>query len=97
MTSKTERFRGKVCDGNTIVFDPVEGLLKSQARPGGTTGDWSGHIELTSDQREKLVDGNRYRLVLIDGRSGFVSVRAVTQDPLGRSHVHFHGTGSVRK
>lgn len=82
--------------GDRVVLDSVEGLLKSHRRPGGSVGEWTGHFEVPGTEREPLRDGHRYRIVLIDGRSGTVSVHLSHKDPQAKPLAQFHGTGSFR-
>jgi hypothetical protein len=93
---RTERFRGRLMAGDKVLIPTVEGLLKSHARGGGAVGEWSGYFEYPAEMKDSLVAGNRYRLVLIDGRSGTISLRHNELDPLERTMVNFSGTGSYR-
>lgn len=83
--------------GDLVLIEPVLGQLKTRARNGGATGEWTGFIELEPEGREQLVEGNRYRLVLIDGRSGHVHIHIKEDDLLERTLAEFHGTGSFRR
>ena len=93
---RSERFRGRLMAGDKIVLEEIEGLLRSHKRPGGAVGEWTGHFELPDEAENLVVEGNRYRIVLIDGRSGTVSVRIRAADDAIRRIVQFHGTGMVR-
>lgn len=93
---RSERFRGRLMAGDKVVLEEIEGLLKSHKRPGGAVGEWTGHFELPGDGGDVVVEGNRYRIVLIDGRSGTVSVRIRAEGEALRRVVQFHGTGMVR-
>jgi hypothetical protein len=93
---RTERFRGRLMAGDLVVIDPVQGQLKSHPRGAGVVGEWTGFFEYPAEMREKLREGNRYRLVLIDGRSGHVHAHLKEHDPLDRTLAEFHGTGSYR-
>lgn len=94
---RTERFRGRLMAGDLTLIEPVMGLLKSHPRNGGAVGEWTGYFEFPPDRRESLVEGNRYRLVLIDGRTGHVNIQIPEHDPLDRTLAIFHGTGSFRR
>ncbi|HWE36431.1 MAG TPA: hypothetical protein VG406_07690 [Isosphaeraceae bacterium] len=97
MQSRSERFRGKLMAGDQVIFEPVEGQLKSSARPGSGNGDWTGYFEFAPERRESLANGNRYRLVLIDGRSANIYIHIPEDDPLGRTLANFHGQGTFRR
>jgi hypothetical protein len=94
---KTERFRGRLMSGDQVLLEPVLGQLKSHARVGGGVGEWTGYFEFPPSLKETFVAGNRYRLVLIDGRSGHIHVHIPDHDPLDRTIAEFHGTGSIRR
>jgi hypothetical protein len=94
---RTERFRGRLLQGTELVLDSLEGHLKSHARGTGAQGEWTGHFEYPPELSEQLVEGNRYRLILIDGRSGHIHLHKIENDPLGRNLVNFHGQGMVRR
>jgi hypothetical protein len=83
--------------GDKVLIDPVLGFLKSSQRTGGVVVEWTGHFECPAEHREAVVSGNRYRLVLIDGRSGTVAVRHKESEPAERPVINFHGTGTVRR
>ena len=96
---RTERFRGRLMAGDVVIHEKLEGQLKSLPRGTSAQGEWTGHFEMPVDLRERVIEGNRYRIVLIDGRSGHVSihVRDNETDPLEPTLAQFHGTGSVRR
>lgn len=94
---RTEHFRGRLLSGTETLIDPIEGHLKTHARPPGHNGEWTGFFEVPAEKRETLVDGNRYRLILIDGRSAHVHVHIRENDPLGRTVANFHGNGMCRR
>ena len=83
--------------GDEMILDQVEGHLKSLPRGGGSQGEWTGHFEFPDSIRERFIEGNRYRIVLIDGRSGHVHIHVRDNDPLERTLAEFHGTGSLRR
>src|SRR4051794_20162723 len=58
---RTEHFRGRLLCGTETLIDPIEGHLKSHARPPSYNGEWTGFFEVPPEKRESLVDGNRYR------------------------------------
>jgi hypothetical protein len=97
---RTERFRGRLMAGDQVLMEGVQGQLKSHVRSGGT-GEWTGFFEIGPETRElvasRIVEGNRYRLVLIDGRSGHVHIHIKHDGMLERTLAEFHGTGSVRR
>ncbi len=93
---RNERFRGRLMSGDKIVLESITGLLKTHRRAGGSIGEWTGHFEMGEDQRDSVVEGNRYRIVLIDGRSGTVAVRMREDSEAPHPVVQFHGTGSFR-
>jgi hypothetical protein len=94
---RTERFRGRLMSGDRIVIDPVQGFLKSSQRSGGVVVEWTGHFECPAEHSEAVISGNRYRLILIDGRSGTVAVRHKVGEPVERPVINFHGTGTVKR
>jgi hypothetical protein len=94
---RNERFRGKLMAGNRLVLETVEGHLKTHQRNSGPLGEWTGYFELPEEMTEPIVEGNRYRIVLIDGRSGTVNVRLARTDVEEKPRAQFHGTGSFRK
>ena len=94
---RTERFRGRLMAGDQVLIESLEGFLKSSLRKTGSVGEWSGYFDCPTEHIEALISGNRYRLVLIDGRSGSVVIRHKEgEDPL-RHEISFHGTGTVRR
>ena len=94
---RIEHFWGRLLAGDQVLLERVEGQLKTHIEPKKPNSDWSGHIDLTAGQREKLTSGQRYRLVLIDGRSGFVNVFLRDTDEEGRCVAMFRGLGSFRR
>jgi hypothetical protein len=94
---KTERFRGRLMAGDRVVLPTVEGLLKTHPRNAGGIGEWTGYFHVPDAMDEPLVDGNRYRLVLIDGRSGHVALHVSHDKEIERPLAKFHGTGSFRR
>ncbi len=94
---RTERFRGRLMQGTDTLVENIEGQLKSLARGANAQGEWTGHFEYAEDVQERLVEGTRYRLVLIDGRSGHIHLHKVANDPMGRMLANFHGQGTVRR
>lgn len=94
---RTERFRGRLMAGDRLVYEPVEGFLKTHQRAGGAIGEWTGHFDVPASMPEPLVEGNRYRLVLIDGRSGSVNLHVTRGDEETPSRAQFHGTGTFRR
>ena len=83
--------------GDRIVIDPIHGFLKSSQRSGGVVVEWTGHFECPAEHREAVISGNRYRIVLIDGRSGTVAVRHKEAEPDEPPMINFHGTGTVKR
>lgn len=94
---RNERFRGRLLAGDQLVLESIEGSLRTHQRTQGAIGEWTGYFDVPSEQAGPIVDGNRYRIVLIDGRSGTVSVRISNGDDSGKAAVQFHGTGTFRK
>jgi hypothetical protein len=83
--------------GTDTLLDNLEGQLKSLARGTGPQGEWSGHFEYPERIKGNLIEGTRYRLVLIDGRSGHIHLHKVANDPMGRMLANFHGQGMIRR
>jgi hypothetical protein len=82
--------------GDLMVMEQIEGSLKTRLGTGPTT-EWAGHFIVPPEKKEKLQDGHRYRLVLIDGRSGTISVRMSVPDSSDRPVANFHGKGAFRR
>ncbi len=94
---RNERFRGRLMAGDQLILESIEGSLKTHQRTKGVVGEWTGYFDIPTEKAEPLVDGNRYRIVLIDGRSGSVHVRISRPADSDKTAVQFHGTGSFRK
>lgn len=94
---RTERFRGgRLLLGDLMVMEKVEGSLKTHLGA-GSTSEWTGHFFVPPDMREKILEGHRYRLVLIDGRSGTIAVHMNAPDPVEQPLAKFHGKGAYRR
>jgi hypothetical protein len=94
---RTERFRGRLLAGDRALHEHIEGFLKTRQRSGGAVGEWTGYFDVPEGLLEPVVDGNRYRIVLIDGRSGTVNVHVSPAEDGGNVRAQFHGTGTFRK
>jgi hypothetical protein len=82
--------------GDLMIMEQVEGSLKTRLGSGPTT-EWTGHFAVPPEKQEKLHDGHRYRLILIDGRSGTISVHLSAADPSVQPVAKFHGKGAFRR
>lgn len=82
--------------GDLMVMQQVEGSLKTRIGTGPTT-EWAGHFLMPTEDPPTFQDGHRYRLILIDGRSGTVSVRLSAPDSADRPVANFHGKGAFRR
>ena len=70
---RMEHVRGQLLDGDQVVLEPIEGYLGCHAMSNGRK-TWFGNFALPADKRPSVVVGNRYKLVLGDGRSGDIYV-----------------------
>ncbi len=94
---RTEHFRGRLWVGDHVLLDHVEGFLKSKPKPNSPNGEWTGHFELPPESRSQFEEGTRYRLCLIDGRSGHIHLMIKDEAPDEPAKANFHGLGSVRR
>ena len=94
---RTEHFRGRLWAGDQVLMDHVEGHLKSKPRPNSVNGEWTGHFEFPAEIRPQFADGVRYRLILIDGRSGHIHLLLKDEGDGVTPTASFHGTGTARR
>ena len=94
---RTEHFRGRLWAGDRVLIDHVEGHLKSKVKPSSPNGEWTGHFPYPAELHCQFEDGVRYRLVLIDGRSGHIHLLLKVETEGESPVASFHGTGNVRK
>lgn len=94
---RTEHFRGRLWAGDQVLMDHVEGHLKSKVKPNSANGEWTGHFSFPVELRPQFGEGVRFRLILIDGRSGQIHL-SIKEECEGEAlSAGFHGTGNVRK
>jgi len=94
---RMEHFRGRLLHGDELVMDHVEGHLRTKVKPNSGTGEWTGHFEFPAELRSQFVEGARYRLALIDGRSGLIHILVKDECEGEAPCASFHGTGTARK
>lgn len=94
---RTEHFRGRLWAGDCVLMEHVEGHLKTKPKPNSGNGEWTGHFEYPAEIREKFEDGVRYRLILIDGRSGHVHLLLKEVEEGESPRASFHGLGTARR
>jgi len=92
---RMDHFRGKLLDGDQVVFDAVEGYLGSHALPNGHT-TWFGHFELPADRRANLHPGTRYRLALSDGRAADLYVDLHDSNSPDKCTAEFQIVGGLK-
>ncbi len=85
--------RCAICeDDGTVVIQDVTVALEEP--PQGGTGAWYGTVTVT--HLTTLVPGQRYQLVLDDGRAGEFLVRRSTFAGDTNRAVAIHGTGPLK-
>lgn len=94
---RMEHFRGRLWAGDHVLMEHVEGHLKTKVKPNSANGEWTGHFEFPSESRPLFEDGVRYRLCLIDGRSGHIHLLIKDEEPGEALCAKFHGLGSIRR
>jgi hypothetical protein len=94
---RTEHFRGRLWAGDQVLLEHVEGHLKTKLKPNSAHGEWTGHFEFPAEARDQFADGVRYRLTLIDGRSGHIHLLLKADVDGETPRASFHGTGSARR
>lgn len=94
---RTEHFRGKLWAGDQVLMDHVEGHLKTKVKPNSHNTEWTGHFSFPTEIRPLFEDGARYRLTLIDGRSGHIHLLVKEECDGEPPCASFHGTGSARR
>jgi hypothetical protein len=94
---RTEHFRGRLWAGDQVLMDHVEGHLKTKVRPNSANGEWTGHFSFPPEVRPQFVEGLRYRLTLIDGRSGHIHLLVKEECEGEEPCASFHGTGTARR
>ncbi len=94
---RTEHFRGRLWAGDLVLMDHVEGRLKTKVKPNSVNGEWTGHFHFPAEIRPQFADGVRYRLTLIDGRSGHIRLLFKDECEGEAPCASFHGTGTARR
>ena len=94
---RTEHFRGRLWAGDHVLMDHVEGHLKTKLKPNSGNGEWTGHFEYPPEVRPLFADGVRYRLILIDGRSGHIHLLLKEEGQEDAPCASFHGIGTARR
>ncbi len=90
-----ERVRGKILNGEQVVFDNVDiGIEIIESRASGGEAWYGGFTKKGLSDVER---GGPYRLILEDGRSGNILIDKLERSSSGRITVLFHGVyGSLR-
>ena len=94
---RTEHFRGRLWVGDQVVMDHIEGHLKTRLKPNSGNGEWTGHFAFPAEIRPQFTAGVRYRLTLIDGRSGHIHLLIKDDAEVETPSASFHGTGSAKR
>lgn len=94
---RTEHFRGRLWAGDQVLLDHVEGHLRTKVRPNSVLGEWTGHFGFPEEFVSQFEDGVRYRLCLIDGRSGQIHLLVKEIQPGEPGYANFHGQGTARR
>jgi len=92
---KVEHIRGKVFDGEKVVFEHVDGFLNCHEKQGRKT--FYGTFEIGNDQTKMLNNATCYRLVLADGRKCNFYAETVPSNVQGKAIAEFHVTGGFKK
>jgi hypothetical protein len=82
-----ERLRGKLLDGDQVVFDEIEGSIAIKEGPG--LQEWRGRFSLPDGSW--VEPGRKYCLLRDDGRAGRLIVESFGPGATGRDVVEFHG------
>lgn len=93
---RMEHFRGQLFNGDQVLLDSVEGYLGCHAKSGGQK-TWFGNFELPADQRGSLSPSTRYRLAMIDGRSGDLYVDVHDSNTPGKCTAEFQLIGALKE
>ena len=94
---RTEHFRGRLWAGDHVILDHVEGHLSTKKKANSPNGEWTGHFPIPPEIRPQFEEGVRYRLCLIDGRSGHIHLLIKEADLEEPPKASFHGLGSARR
>jgi hypothetical protein len=82
-----ERFRGKLMDGDRILFDEIEGSIAIREGPG--LQQWRGRFWLPDGAQVR--PGDRYCLIRDDGRAGELTVESSWPGASGGHIAVFEG------
>ena len=93
---RMDHFRGKLFHEEQVVLDLVDGYLGSHLKRNGNK-EWFGTFEFASDQLSRVASGERFRLVLEDGRAGNVFLDLHNSNSPGKSAAEFHVVGNFNK
>ena len=85
--------RGKIFDGEKLLFDGVNINLEHTPLSAEGLGKWRGDFYLKS--KPTFDAGAEFRLELSDGRGGDIIVQAVGELTATLFMVSFHGTGAL--
>jgi len=93
---RMEHVHGKLCDGDQVVLEPIEGYLGCHAMTNGHK-TWFGNFELPADKRPIVAAGVRYKLVLGDGRSGDIYIDIHDSNKPGHYTAEFQIVGGLKE
>jgi hypothetical protein len=82
-----ERFRGKLMDGDRVLFDEIEGSIS--IREGTGLQQWRGRFWLPDGAQVR--PGDRYCLIRDDGRAGELTVESSWPGASGGHIAVFEG------
>ncbi len=87
-----ERVRGKILDGEKVVFDNVDIGIEIIEPPLSGIKTWYGAF--TAEELSGVEPGGPYRLILEDGRSGNIRINKL-KGSSSRTTVLFEGNGPL--
>ena len=90
---RMEHIHGKLCSGETVLMDDIDGYIGCHARPNGRKS-YFGYFEAPSDKFKGLNHNSPYKLVLDDGRCAEIYADIHASNAPGRSVAEFHVTGA---
>ena len=94
---RTEHFRGRLWAGDQVLMDHVEGHLKTKPEAEQPQRRVDGALLVPAGGPPQFVEGLRYRLTLIDGRSGHIHLLVKDECEGEAPCASFHGTGTARR
>jgi len=86
---RMEHFHGKLCQGERILAEGIDGYLGFHARPNGIKS-WFGYFEMPSESCKAIDPKSSCKLVLDDGRAGEIFADFHPSNHPGQSLAEFH-------